>query len=331
MLVSDPAVRKVDITVSYPILRRREAPPLKRILPSLGKHRGGQGDRQNRRREPRVVHRGAGREGPCRRVRRRGRAVRRERGGVRVLRRLGPDVRFRDTAHCAGEDLRRVHGPLHEEGRKHHEPNGQPYAPSAAFFILLDSRPWPHVAKCFHVVALNPKSTMGTVISHRQLERIEALVHRGVGTILAGGKRMTGTSTLDGYDFSRGAFFPPTVITSVPTEDDLWREEIFGPVVVVTRFSVRFCFPSLSAGSGTGADMTLHHDLARLAAIVSSVAFCFRVTGRAWSSPTRANTGWVRAFGRRTCRRHTGSPQRSRLASCGLTRTTAMIPAHHGS
>ncbi|EJF62414.1 aldehyde dehydrogenase [Dichomitus squalens LYAD-421 SS1] len=84
---------------------------------------------------------------------------------------------------------------------------------------------------------MNPKSTMGTVISLRQLERIETVVQRGVGTILTGGKRMTGTSALDGYDFSQGAFFPPTVITDVPTEDDLWREEIFGPVVVVKRFS----------------------------------------------------------------------------------------------
>ena len=90
---------------------------------------------------------------------------------------------------------------------------------------------------------MNPKSTMGTVISLRQLERIEALVQRGVGTILAGGKRMTGKSPLDGYDFSRGPFFPPTVIADVPTEDDLWREEVFGPVVVVKRFSVRLPCP----------------------------------------------------------------------------------------
>ena len=80
---------------------------------------------------------------------------------------------------------------------------------------------------------------MGTVISHRQLERIQAIVQRGVGTVLAGGKRLTGASPLDGYDFSQGAFFPPTVVADVPTEDDLWREEIFGPVVVVKRFSVR--------------------------------------------------------------------------------------------
>ncbi|KAH9850759.1 aldehyde dehydrogenase [Lenzites betulinus] len=83
----------------------------------------------------------------------------------------------------------------------------------------------------------NPKSAMGTVISLRQLERIEGMVQRGVGTVLAGGRRMTGPSPLDGYDLSQGAFFPPTVIADVPTEDDLWREEIFGPVVVVKRFS----------------------------------------------------------------------------------------------
>ncbi|KAI0638355.1 aldehyde dehydrogenase [Trametes polyzona] len=89
----------------------------------------------------------------------------------------------------------------------------------------------------------NPKSTMGTVISLRQLERIEGIVQRGVGRILAGGQRMMGTSQLDGYDFAQGAFFPPTVIADVPTEDDLWREEIFGPVVVVKRFSVSFGSP----------------------------------------------------------------------------------------
>ena len=82
---------------------------------------------------------------------------------------------------------------------------------------------------------------MGTVISPRQLERIENMVQRegkGTGKVLAGGKRMTGKSRLDGFDFSQGAFFPPTVITNVSTEDDLCREEIFGPVVIIKKFTV---------------------------------------------------------------------------------------------
>lgn len=50
---------------------------------------------------------------------------------------------------------------------------------------------------------------------------------------------MTGRSSLDGYDLSQGSFYPPTVIADISTEDSLWQEEIFGPVVVVIRFKVR--------------------------------------------------------------------------------------------
>ncbi|KAL6305834.1 aldehyde dehydrogenase [Sparassis latifolia] len=86
---------------------------------------------------------------------------------------------------------------------------------------------------------LNYRTMMGSVISHRQLVRIEKLVQRkGVGNILTGGRRMTGKSPMDDFDFSKGNFFPPTVITDVSTDDDLWREEIFGPVVVDEREGV---------------------------------------------------------------------------------------------
>ncbi|EMD40926.1 hypothetical protein CERSUDRAFT_80579 [Gelatoporia subvermispora B] len=84
---------------------------------------------------------------------------------------------------------------------------------------------------------MNPQCTMGSIISSRQLERIEKIVQRpGAGKILAGGHRLTDKSSLDGFDFSKGSFFPPTVITDVAIEDDLWREEVFGPVVVVQPF-----------------------------------------------------------------------------------------------
>lgn len=49
---------------------------------------------------------------------------------------------------------------------------------------------------------------------------------------------MTGTSDLDGFEFSRGCFYPPTVLEDVGTQDELWREEVFGPVVVVKKFEV---------------------------------------------------------------------------------------------
>jgi len=80
---------------------------------------------------------------------------------------------------------------------------------------------------------------MGTVISSHHSQRIEGMVERTSGTILRGGEPMSGISELDGFDFSKGSFFPPTVVTNISVEDELWKEEIFGPVVVIKRFLVR--------------------------------------------------------------------------------------------
>ncbi|TFK28870.1 aldehyde dehydrogenase [Coprinopsis marcescibilis] len=83
---------------------------------------------------------------------------------------------------------------------------------------------------------LNPQSTMGSVISLHHLQRIEASLDRSEGGVLIGGNRLTGHSELDGFDFSKGSFFSPTVVTDVSLEDELWKEEVFGPIVVVKRF-----------------------------------------------------------------------------------------------
>lgn len=83
---------------------------------------------------------------------------------------------------------------------------------------------------------------MGTIISLEHLERVDGLVTRAAKTasILAGSGRMIGISELDGYDFSKGAFYPPTVLTDVNVEDEIWQEEVFGPVVVIKRFTVGY-------------------------------------------------------------------------------------------
>lgn len=49
---------------------------------------------------------------------------------------------------------------------------------------------------------------------------------------------MLGKSEFDGFDFSKGSFFPPTIISDITSDDELWKEEVFGPVVVIRRFSV---------------------------------------------------------------------------------------------
>ena len=66
------------------------------------------------------------------------------------------------------------------------------------------------------------------------------MVKRTSGTVLLGGERMQGLSPLDNFDLSKGSFFAPTIITDIETTDELWQEEIFGPVIVVKKFSVRW-------------------------------------------------------------------------------------------
>jgi len=47
---------------------------------------------------------------------------------------------------------------------------------------------------------------------------------------------MEGPSPLDGFDLSKGSFYPPTVLTDIDLQSELWKEETFGPVVVVQKF-----------------------------------------------------------------------------------------------
>ncbi|KDQ17301.1 hypothetical protein BOTBODRAFT_30112 [Botryobasidium botryosum FD-172 SS1] len=85
---------------------------------------------------------------------------------------------------------------------------------------------------------LNPVSAMGTIISLTHLERISAMVSQRSkkSKVLLGGHRLTSASSLDGFDMSKGSFYAPTIIEGVDIEDELWQEEVFGPVLVVTRF-----------------------------------------------------------------------------------------------
>lgn len=91
----------------------------------------------------------------------------------------------------------------------------------------------------------NPDSMMGPLISERQLRNVEALVDDAVGSkkaaVVTGCHRMKGTSQMDGTDFGKGYFYAPSVLTSTRgtsiLETRIWREEAFGPVVVVVGFN----------------------------------------------------------------------------------------------
>ncbi|KAI2628219.1 aldehyde dehydrogenase [Xylaria nigripes] len=93
---------------------------------------------------------------------------------------------------------------------------------------------------------MNPESMMGPLISEKQLRNVEVLVDQavttGMASVVTGGKKMTGTSTLDGTDFSKGYFYEPTILVSADLpgrsiqKTQLWRKEAFGPVIVVIGF-----------------------------------------------------------------------------------------------
>lgn len=90
----------------------------------------------------------------------------------------------------------------------------------------------------------NPDSMMGPLISAKQLGNVEALVHEAVSSgnaaPVSGGNRMQGTSQIDETDFAKGYFYAPSVLTSCSGQSILstriWKEEAFGPVVVVVGF-----------------------------------------------------------------------------------------------
>lgn len=89
----------------------------------------------------------------------------------------------------------------------------------------------------------NEASMMGPLISAKQLQNVIVLVDEAVDrgvTVVSGGQRLSGTSQLDGFDFSKGHFYPPTVLTSGATANILdtriWKEEAFGPAIVVVGF-----------------------------------------------------------------------------------------------
>ncbi|KAK1776918.1 betaine aldehyde dehydrogenase [Copromyces sp. CBS 386.78] len=92
----------------------------------------------------------------------------------------------------------------------------------------------------------NPECMMGPLISERQLKNVAELVdeaslyHELI--LQAGGNRLEGHSELDDTNFSKGYYFPPTILAKSNATDRsmlstrIWREEAFGPVVVVVGF-----------------------------------------------------------------------------------------------
>lgn len=81
---------------------------------------------------------------------------------------------------------------------------------------------------------LDPACQLGPMIHPEHTEKVLGYIELAQtegGTLLAGGTRLT-----DG-DLAAGQFIAPTLIDGVGEHDRVFHEEIFGPVLTITRFS----------------------------------------------------------------------------------------------
>ncbi len=77
---------------------------------------------------------------------------------------------------------------------------------------------------------LQPGTTMGPMVSKEQVDTLERQVAEAVGkgaVVMAGGKRPA----------LEGAYFEPTLLSTITTDMRVWQEEVFGPVLPIMRFS----------------------------------------------------------------------------------------------
>jgi aldehyde dehydrogenase (NAD+) len=91
-----------------------------------------------------------------------------------------------------------------------------------------------HVGKVTVGDPFDPATTMGPVINAAACERILGVIEQarttGAGQLLTGGERLGGPLA-DGY------FISPAVFGNVDPQSELAKEEVFGPVLCVMRFS----------------------------------------------------------------------------------------------
>ncbi len=73
---------------------------------------------------------------------------------------------------------------------------------------------------------------LGPLISHRHRDRVAGFVERAA----TAGAKVTSVGTLPGGRFAGGAWQLPTLVHGIGTDAEVWREEVFGPVLAVVGF-----------------------------------------------------------------------------------------------
>jgi acyl-CoA reductase-like NAD-dependent aldehyde dehydrogenase len=78
---------------------------------------------------------------------------------------------------------------------------------------------------------INPDTHMGPLISEEHVMKVNAMVDNALND---GARCEIGR---DNFELpGKGFFFPPTILTGVTSSMDIWNNEIFGPVLIVSPF-----------------------------------------------------------------------------------------------
>jgi aldehyde dehydrogenase (NAD+) len=144
---------------------------------------------------------------------------------------------------------------------------------------------------------LDPATFVGPVVTEEAMDRVLAVVDRARSdgaTLLAGGTRL-------GDDLADGWFVAPTVFGDVDHDSDLARNEVFGPVQAVLRFSSEDDVLAQANDSPFGLGAYLHtRDAGRIHRFVAELQCgTVIVNGRGALSPTTPFGGYKQSgFGR---------------------------------
>lgn len=76
----------------------------------------------------------------------------------------------------------------------------------------------------------DPATDLGSLISHAHRDKVAGMVDRARAS---GARIVTGGTIPDGP----GAFYPPTLVADVAEDSEIYRDEVFGPVLTVSRFT----------------------------------------------------------------------------------------------
>lgn len=132
---------------------------------------------------------------------------------------------------------------------------------------------------------LEPGTQLGPLVSQKQQEKVLGFIERGKrdARLLVGGSRPAG--------FEKGYFIEPTIFVDIPSSAEIWREEIFGPVLCIQTFSdeAQALYEANSSRFGLAAAV-MSSDLERCERVAAELE-----AGIVWincSQPTFAEAPW---------------------------------------